>query len=146
MTGTREELIAYRIERARETFDDARLLADQGRWASCANRLYYACFYAVSALLLRQDLKSTKHSGIRSLFNRHFVKTGRVSKELGRTYNDLYELRQEGDYVDLLYIDESQVRSRVPQAKVFVEEVAALANTPAGAAQDAGGGTEAGGG
>ena len=26
---------------------------------SCANRLYYACFYAVSALPLRHDLKST---------------------------------------------------------------------------------------
>lgn len=127
MTGTREELVAYRIDRAHETLDDARLLADQERWASCANRLYYACFYAVSALLLRHDLESSKHTGSRSFFNRYFVKTGEVSKELGKTFNDLYELRQEGDYVDLLHFEEDQVRPRVALAEVFVEEVASLA-------------------
>ncbi len=127
MTATRDELVAYRLDRARETLDDARLLADQKRWASCANRLYYACFYAVSALLLRRDLSSSKHTGTRSLFNYHFVKTGEVSRELGKTFNDLYELRQEGDYVDLLYVDQSQVRPRVAQAEVLVETVTALA-------------------
>lgn len=87
MTGTRDELVAYRIERARETLDDARLLADQKRWASCANRLFYTCFYAVSALLLQQDLSSTKHSGIRSLFNHHFVKTGVSTRSMPRSVN-----------------------------------------------------------
>lgn len=91
---------------------------------------YYASFYAVSALLLRHDLESSKHTGNRSLFNYHFVKTGRVSKELGKTFNDLYELRQEGDYVDMLYIDESEVRPRVALAEDFVEKVAALATAP----------------
>ncbi len=136
MTETRDELVAYRVGRARETLDDARLLADQKRWLSCANRLYYACFYAVSALLLRHDLESSKHTGNRSLFNHRFVKTGEVSKELGKTFNDLYELRQESDYVDLLYLDEDQVRPRVAEAEVFVEELAALATGP----RDTGGG------
>ena len=46
---------------------------------------------------------------------------------MGKTFNDLYELRQEGDYVDLLYIDESEVRPKVAQAEIFVEGVVALA-------------------
>jgi uncharacterized protein len=51
MSGSIDDLITYRIERARETLTDARLLADAGRWNSCINRLYYASFYIVNALL-----------------------------------------------------------------------------------------------
>lgn len=127
MTGTREELVVHRLDRARETLADARLLADQKRWASCVNRLYYACFYAVSALLLHHGLASTKHTGIRSLFNHHFVKTAKVSKDFGKIYNDLFELRQESDYVDLVRFDESQVLPWLAPAELFVEKIANLA-------------------
>jgi uncharacterized protein (UPF0332 family) len=66
-------------------------------WNPCVNRLYYACFYAVSALLLRHGFSSSKHTGVRSLFNRHFVKTGKISKALAQIYNDLFARRQESD-------------------------------------------------
>lgn len=75
----------------------------------CVNRLYYACFYAVSALLAAEGLSSSKHSGVRSLFNENFVKTGSVEKSLARVYNDLYERRQESDYVDFVEFREEQV-------------------------------------
>lgn len=119
MTATRDQLVAYRLDRARETLTDANLLADQERWASCANRLYYACFYALSALLLSRDLSSAKHTGARSLFNKNFVKSAKVSKELGKTYNDLFELRQESDDVDLARIDHDEVRPLLSRAEIF---------------------------
>jgi uncharacterized protein (UPF0332 family) len=64
-----EALIRYRLERAQESFDDARLLADAESWNTCINRLYYSCFYAVSALLVRDGYSSSRHTGIRSLFS-----------------------------------------------------------------------------
>jgi uncharacterized protein (UPF0332 family) len=57
-----EHVVTYRLVRARETLEDARILADAGRWDSCVNRLYYACFYAVTALLLQHG-----HSALRSM-------------------------------------------------------------------------------
>jgi uncharacterized protein (UPF0332 family) len=92
------DLIGYRIARARETLEEAKVLADSGHWNACVNRLYYACFYAVSALLSKKDLSSSKHSGIRSFFNHDFVKSGIVPKETAMIYNSLFERRQEGDY------------------------------------------------
>ena len=68
-----EDLIAYRLMRAHETLEDACILANEERWNACVNRLYYACFYAVSALLLTDGLSSSKHTGVRSLFNRYYV-------------------------------------------------------------------------
>lgn len=126
MTESNGQLVSYRLQRARETLADARILADAGRWNPCVNRLYYACFYAVSALLIREDLSSTKHAGLRSLFNRHFVKTNKVPKDNARVFNDLFERRQEGDYVDFVSFEESQVLPWLPEAEAFVQNLADL--------------------
>ena len=93
MNYEKRDLIRYRAERSRETLEDARILAKSGRWNSCINRLYYACFYAVDALLTANNLGSSKHSGVRGIFNKQFVMTGIVEKFLAKTYNDLYEKR-----------------------------------------------------
>lgn len=90
------------------------------------NRLYYACFYAVSALLIQQGLSSSKHTGVRSLFNRHYVRMGKVPKELAQIYNDLFERRQESDYIDFVYFEESQVRPWIGQAEQFIEHIASI--------------------
>ncbi len=126
MTESNGELVSYRLQRARETLADARILADAGRWNPCVNRLYYACFYAVSALLIREGLSSTKHTGLRSLFNRHYVKTNKVPKDKARFFNDLFERRQEGDYVDFVSFEESQVLPWLPEAEAFVQNLADL--------------------
>ncbi len=121
-----EALVRYRLKRAQEALEDARLLADAGRWNTCVNRLYYACFYAVSALLLGRGLSSTKHTGIRSLFNKHLVKTGEISAELGQAYNDLFRDRQESDYTDFVDFEENQVRPRISSAESFIARITAL--------------------
>jgi uncharacterized protein (UPF0332 family) len=129
MIESNGELVSYRLQRARETLADARILADAGRWNPCVNRLYYACFYAVSALLIQEGLSSTKHTGLRSLFNRHFVKTNKVPKDRARIFNDLFERRQEGDYVDFVSFEESQVLPWLPEAETFVQNLADLIET-----------------
>ena len=126
MTEARRDLIAYRIDKARETLADASLLANSKRWISCVNRLYYACFYVVSALLLQQNLSSSKHIGIRSLFNQHYVKIGKVPAPLGKFYNDLFEQRHEGDYEDFVDFQESQVKPWLAQAEEFVQFISQL--------------------
>ena len=90
MTEWSNDLVFLRMARANETMEDARILANSGRWNACVNRLYYACFYGVTALLVRHGLSSSKHTGVRSLFNSQYVKTGMVPKELARIYNDLF--------------------------------------------------------
>ena len=98
----------------------------ESHWNACANRLYYACFYAVTALLAEKSLASSKHSGVKGLFNRHFVKTGDVSKEKGAFYNNLFEARQEGDYLDFVVFDRDTVEPWIPQAQDFIETISQL--------------------
>jgi uncharacterized protein (UPF0332 family) len=123
MSGTLEDLIQYRLEKANQTLEDAKLLANAKRWNPCVNRLYYACFYAVTALLVKNEFSSGKHTGIRSLFNLNFVKTGKISKETAEIYNDLFDRRQEGDYADFVVFKEDQVLPRIVKTDNFIKAI-----------------------
>jgi uncharacterized protein (UPF0332 family) len=117
------DLIKYREERSWETYEEAMILAENNKWNACVNRLYYACFYAVSALLLKHGYSSAKHTGIRSLFNKNFVKKGLVKKEIALIYNLLFERRQEGDYKDFVKFHKVDVLPWLSDTKVFLDAI-----------------------
>ena len=47
---SRQALIKYRMERAYDSMNEAKLLADESFYNAAINRLYYACYYAAVAL------------------------------------------------------------------------------------------------
>lgn len=121
-----QALILYRLNRAEETLAEARLLGQAEHWNACANRLYYAAFYAVSALLVRDGRVAAKHSGIKAMFNQYYVKLNVVTKEHGRLYNRLFDLRQEGDYLDFVFLDAERVAPLIEDTAVFIDHIRAL--------------------
>lgn len=128
MNLSREEIVRYRVDRANETLDEARELAATTHWHGTLNRIYYACFYAVTAALHAKGHTSKKHSGVLSLFAVHLVKPGSVSKELGRFYNRLFAARQDLDYTDFAQVDPIEVRVWLSTASEFVATVTELAH------------------
>ena len=116
-------LVNYRLERARESIEEAKILMERGHINTFINRLYYACFYAVSALLLTKGLSSAKHSGVRSLFHQNFVKTGILNIESGQFFDKLFENRQKADYADLLRFNIDEVRYWYDETKEFVVKI-----------------------
>ena len=116
---TGKDYIDYRISKSHEVFADANLLAQNARWNSCVNRLYYSCFYLVTALLYKHKLKSETHNGAKIQFNLHFVKTGIVDKDSGKLYSNLFDWRQESDYADFIDFDEATVLPIIEQTKDF---------------------------
>ncbi|MFH0986408.1 MAG: HEPN domain-containing protein [Candidatus Omnitrophota bacterium] len=119
-------LIRYRLDRAFESIDESKLLLQNGHLHSSVNRLYYACFYAVSGLLLTQSLSSVKHSGTMALFERHCVKTEKVPKELGLLYRRLFNRRQKGDYDDLVTFLPEDIEIWIGEVKTFVAAISDL--------------------
>ncbi|MBC8184390.1 HEPN domain-containing protein [candidate division KSB1 bacterium] len=122
----RSDLIKYRLKRAEETYKEALLMKEANHWNACANRLYYACFYAVIALLEKNDYASSKHSGVKSIFNKNFVKTGLISKDQGELYNNLFDSRQEGDYVDFVFFKAPDIEPWLPKVKEFIANISKL--------------------
>lgn len=120
MNDDLRKLIAYRLDQAAETLDAARELSAAGHYRDAVNRAYYAMFYCALALLASKGLGASKHSGVLSLFNRYFVKTGEFPLEDGRHLQEAFELRQGSDYREFVQITREQVQETIAKAEAFL--------------------------
>jgi uncharacterized protein len=118
-----EDYIKYRFIRAEESLDDAYILAENHKWNTVANRLYYSCFYAVSALLLKHNIETKTHDGTRTQFGLQFIKPGLIDKKFGKLYSKLFDYRQKGDYGDLYEFDKETIEPLIGPVKEFIEEI-----------------------
>lgn len=128
MIGTKEDLIKYRLARAKDTYEDAMILAEKEKWNSTINRLYYSAYYAVIALLLNSDIKPTTHNGAKSNFSEHFIKNGIIPKEMGKMFSQLFTWRQKGDYDDLFDFDGDSVLPYFEPVKELINIIEANIN------------------
>ena len=123
-----EDYYNYRPQRAKDTIHEVEILIDNKFWNTAINRMYYACFYAVGALLIKNGIETSSHSGTRQKFGQLFVKTGKVNREFAKHYTDLFEKRQKGDYNDFFDYDKEVVVRLLPLSKQFIEEIEKLVN------------------
>jgi uncharacterized protein (UPF0332 family) len=122
------DLVQHLLSRSQEAFKEAKVLADSDHWNTTVSRLYYSCFYAASAILQKQGLSSSKHSGIRSLFNNHFARTEIVSRKISAIYNDLFDRRQESDYGPFFVFEETDVKPWFEEVETFINTIIAIVN------------------
>ncbi|MGI0483517.1 HEPN domain-containing protein [Geminocystis sp. CENA526] len=118
-----ELLVKYRLSQADETLTEAKLLLKELKIRGTINRSYYAMFYAVMGLLATRNLGTSKHSGVISLFDKEFVKTGIFSKELSRSLHRAFNERQVNDYGEMLKPDLQLAEELLQQAQVFIDEI-----------------------
>jgi hypothetical protein len=121
--SNREEYVNYRFHRAEESYEEALILAKEERWNAVINRLYYACFYAVIALLIKNNISTQTHDGARTQFGLIFVKTGIIDKESGKLFSKLFDYRQKGDYGDLFDYDEELTKPLINKVNEFLIEI-----------------------
>jgi uncharacterized protein (UPF0332 family) len=117
------ELIKYRINRAKETYGEVEGLIKLGYLNTAVNRIYYACYYAVSALMIKNGLSAKSHAGVRQMFGLHFVKTGLISKEHAKYFTDLFDRRQTGDYDDFVEYKKETVEDLYTPALDFITAI-----------------------
>ena len=117
----RKALVSNKVRRSHETWTETKGIIESEYWYAAANRMYYACYYMASALLLKNGQSAHTHGGVIGLFGLHFVKTGVVPSELGKFYSQLFELRQTGDYDDWKVVTENDIKPLIPEAEAFLE-------------------------
>ncbi|ODS34349.1 MAG: HEPN domain protein [Candidatus Scalindua rubra] len=121
-----KEVLQYWLEKSEDSLAAAKDELKAGRLSFSVNRIYYACFYIITAILLQKKLRFQKHSGVRAAFHKHFVKPGLVSREDGQFYDELFEARQRGDYIELVSFENETVTKWLKQANKFVETIKSL--------------------
>lgn len=122
-TQQREEVIRYWWSKAKESLASAQRELEAEAYVFAINRVYYAAFYGVSAALLDRNLSFKKHSGVRAAFHREFIKTGLLDLEWGKLYDQLFEDRQEGDYVALTLFERGYVETQLARCSQFLAKL-----------------------
>lgn len=121
MNDELRSLIAYRLKEAEDSIEEAKVLLREGMSRRAVmNRLYYAMFYAVLALLQKKQLGTSKHAGAIALFDREYVKDGTFDIKFSRTLHRAFELRQKGDYMEQSEITQADIEEMLPAAAEFV--------------------------
>ena len=124
----RIDIVRYRLENAHKTMEEVDILIQNEFFNTAANRMYYACFYAVSALLVANQIVTKSHDGVKQMFGLHFIKTGIFPAYFGKYYGELFYERITGDYEDLFDHDAVSVNGLYPKAKEIVNKVTELTN------------------
>ena len=129
MSLTDEErrlLVEYRIEKAEATFVEAEDNAKLGHWTLAANRLYYAAYYASSALLLHKGFSPKTHEGVNVMIHREFIRTGILDPSDGQLFSRLQVMRHSGDYDDFFDWTEADVQPFIQQTRAFMDRIRAF--------------------
>lgn len=117
----RFDIVVYRMESAKRLLIEIEDHIANGYYNTAVNRMYYACFYAVSALLLHNEIDGLKtHDGVRQHFGKHFIVTGKIDREWGRFYTTLFTSRSAADYEDFKEYNEVETQSFFPEVKRFI--------------------------
>ena len=94
----RSVIVNLEIEKANNTYSDVLFFISEERWEAAANRLYYAVFHAVSALLIYDGHNIKSNRGIISMFGQHYVKTNLFTRQEGSLLSNLMIMRDNADY------------------------------------------------
>ena len=113
----RIDIVRYRLENAQKTLAEVDVHIQNHFYNTAANRMYYACYYAVSALLLANGITTKSHDGVIQMFGLHFIRTGVFPVYYGRDYSQLFGERETGDYEDFFNHDEESIAEIYPKAK-----------------------------
>lgn len=129
----RLEVVKYRLEKAKRTYNEAVGAINNGYSETAANRLYYAAYYAVSALLIAYKYEASTHNGVIQMFGKAFIRTGVINREYGKIFNQLFSLRMTGDYEDRHIMDmNEEVLPLVKPAQRLIEIVSLKARKEVG--------------
>ncbi len=120
----KKALIDHRMKKATESAEAARLMLDNGMLIPAMNRIYYAMFYAVQAVMITKDASFSKHGQVKGYFNKEFVRKNIFPVRLGKIYNKAFEYRQKFDYVDFEVPAPEMVDEFVHHAKDFIGQAA----------------------
>jgi len=126
MTLSFPDEVKANLDRAVQSIEAARQLMSGGYLDFAASRAYYAAFYAASAVLLAEGMDVSKHSAVIAFIHQRFAKTGRLSKEQGKTLNWLFELRSVGDYGGTAHVSGEQVDQAIHAAEGFLSAIKSL--------------------
>lgn len=119
----RETVVRLELEKAQTTLTEMDVLCQSKLWNAAANRMYYALFHAVSALLIHDGHIVKSHRGILVLFGQQYVRKGIFTKEDGALLSELIIMRDNADYNCFYNVTEEKIVSFIAPSRNLIERI-----------------------
>ena len=97
----RQALSVYRMEQAEETLTAAKMCLEYHLYKDCINRSYYAVAY----------------------FNKMYVASGKVSREVGKRLGRIKTVREDSDYSEFYIASAEDAAKQYESACFILEEI-----------------------
>lgn len=122
----RQLMVELELGRAGKILGQIDDLARLGFWDNVANRLYYALFHAVSALLIHDGRKVHTHKGVALAFGQYYVKSGLLPTEAGRLFSRLQSMREANDYNCAFMATEEDIAPWMEPTKQLIDTISTM--------------------
>ena len=122
-TQLQKEYSTYRLNRAKEDLEAAKLLFKEGNFRIANNRAYYAIFHSMRAVLVLDNFDSSKHSGVIAEFRKKYIKTGIFPVEISKMIGSAFTIRNASDYDDMFLASKVETEEQISNASFICEKV-----------------------
>lgn len=85
--------------------------------------MYYSIFYLLSALAIKNNFQSSKHSQLIGWFNKTFLSTELINKDIGKTAQKMFEKRTKADYDIYIVFIKEEVEILFKDTKKLINEL-----------------------
>lgn len=121
----RQVMVILELEKVDKTLIQFKVQQQAQLWDMAANRLYYALFHAVSALLINDHHEVGTQKGAVNKFSLYYVKAGIFTKEEGKLYSQLQQLREDGDYNCSMDVEQEDIVGKIEPTLNLIEKIKA---------------------
>ncbi len=121
--GTFSDIAKYKIERAKDELDTAKIVLEAQKYKAANNRVYYACFHAITAVLALEPIAFKKHKDTLAYFNKNYVRTEIFPREIGRKISKLEIIRHKSDYDDFYLASKEEAVEQVTTAETLIDMI-----------------------
>ena len=118
--GTRQDLVLYRLETAKNDLKSARVLLAIEDYKGANNRAYYSIFHAINAVHAVSGKAYKRHKDALANFNKEYVKTSIFPREMGRKIGQAEEIRHASDYDDFYIASKEESEQQILTAEEFL--------------------------
>lgn len=115
------QLSKYRMDRAREDLQTAKINFENGMYKGAVNRSYYAIFHAIRAINILDGFDASEHSSVIAHFNQFYVHTGEFDKKTYKIIDSAYRIREKCDYSDFFIVSKEEAEEQYRKAAEFIE-------------------------
>ena len=121
--GTRQDLVLYRLETAKNDLKSARALFAMEDYRGANNRAYYSIFHSIKAVLALEPIDFKRHKDVLAYFNKNYINKEIFPRMMGRKIQNASAIREDSDYDDEFIVDADKTNEQLKTAEELIELV-----------------------